>query len=390
MVEDEAHDREGSSPGVGHVAGELGTCVRPVGHRRATVEVLRACNNTCVFCGQDGLGAAEREAPETSLAALRAAHDDVTFVGGVPTLDVRLAEKVGRAASLGFRNIGVQTNGSRMADPTYTASLARAGLTDVHVSLHGADAAVHDYHTGRPGSWGEVLAAVAAAKASGLVVVATTVLTRSNFRVLAAIPELLVSSGLSAWCVSVPSVAGRASALRDRVVPRLGLAIPFALQALARASSLGLPSFIVGAPLCLLGPFAARALSLASRSYAPVCDACPVRSACPGLDPVYLSRFEGDELFPRVAGVADDGPASLRAMFVGPGELAPVSDPPESSFTSATRARVSLPLLGKVKPAELEVSSGTAKRTGEALKEIFPTLFAAPAASPPGDDGSNL
>jgi hypothetical protein len=32
-------------------------------------------------------------------------------------------------------------------------------------------------------------------------------------------------------------------------------------------------------------------------------------------------------------------------------------------------------MLGKVKPAVAEAASGTERRTGDALKEIFPTLF---------------
>jgi len=35
-----------------------------------------------------------------------------------------------------------------------------------------------------------------------------------------------------------------------------------------------------------------------------------------------------------------------------------------------------LPLLGRVQPAHQEVSASAAKRTGEALREIFPDLLA--------------
>jgi hypothetical protein len=65
-------------------------------------------------------------------------------------------------------------------------------------------------------------------------------------------------------------------------------------------------------------------------------------------------------------------------MFVGHGELAPA---PAAAPVVAVRPRTALPMLGKVKPAVAEASSGTERRTGGALKEIFPTLFE-PTAEP--------
>jgi hypothetical protein len=55
-------------------------------------------------------------------------------------------------------------------------------------------------------------------------------------------------------------------------------------------------------------------------------------------------------------------------VFVGVGELAHRAPPP-------ARARVELPMLGKVKPALAEVSSRATKRSGDALREILPALF---------------
>jgi hypothetical protein len=354
-----------------------------VGHPRATVRLGLDCNNECVFCAQDGLVPPAPTSFEADLTAARAHADEVTFVGGEPSLDEALVEKLSRARSAGFRRIGLQTNGRRLADLAYTTSLVRAGLTDLHFSLHGGDAAVHDYHTNRPGSFDELLAGIQAARTNALPIVVTTVLTRSNFRVLGDLPPLLAARGVQAWFVSVPVLAGRAATLRDRVAPRLGLALPFALHALAAAHALRLPSFVVGAPLCLLGPFSAHAVAGGARAYAPACEACPARPACPGVDAEYLARFEGDELSARDAPISPVTPTALTAMFVGPGELAPVVAP---AAPVASRPRTALPMLGKVKPALAEVSSKTERRTGNDLKEIFPTLFEPVAVDGPAPE----
>ncbi len=360
----------------------------PTNDGRAALRVGLACNNRCAFCAQapdDASGTNPQarepspEAIDANLVAARVTHSELTFVGGEPTLDEALEERIRRAAALGFRKLGVQTNGSRLADASYTAKLARAGLTDVHLSLHGSDAAVHDYHSGRPGSFDEVLAAANAARDNALAVVVTTVLTRSNFRVLSLVPDLLRAHGVRGWFMAVPVLAGRAHADRDRVAPRLGLAMPFALQAVAAASARNLLSWVVGAPLCLLGPYASHALRPAAsgdRAYAELCATCPARPSCPGVDATYLARFGGDELFAREAPVVGestrDPASSTAAMFVGDGALAM---PTPALAAPPARARVALPVLGRVKPAVAEATAGTERRTGEALKEILPALF---------------
>lgn len=165
------------------------------------------------------------------------------------------------------------------------------------VAVHGADAACHEYHTGVPGSFAELWRVVEAWRRRGEPVLATTLLTRSSFRVLHQLPSLLRSRGVAEWRIEVPRADGALPF--ERLMPRLALALPFALHAMGRAEQLGLPASIRGAPLCLLGPHAERALPDAPRAFASVCAECPARASCPGVDGAYLSRFGGDELRPR-------------------------------------------------------------------------------------------
>lgn len=342
--------------------------------RRATLSLGSACSNACIFCGQRGLATS---APSgEALGALRETSSGITFGGGEPTLTPgALLEAVSSARALGFTSIGVQTNGHALAE--HARALAGAGLTDVHVSLHGASAPVHDYHTGRAGSFDVLWEGVAASRAAGLRVVATTVLTRSDFRVLSELPILLQARGVAAWHVAVPLARGAASDDFDRVYPRLALALPFALHALEVARRLALPAYVSGAPLCLLGPLASRAIAVPEPEGARTfhderCTGCAARAACPGLDPTYLARWGGDELRPR-----DDRPSGadhepLAALFTGPGALAPprdrpVHEPPQS-------ARRALPMYGRPRRAVNEAATRAAK-SGEALREILPALF---------------
>lgn len=340
--------------------------------RRVTLELTTACDNRCVFCSQAGFDAASNAPREQDFAALRVTADELTFVGGEPLLVPELAEYVGAARSAGFARIGVQTNGRKLGAPGVAQTLARAGLTDVHFSLHGATAAVHDYHTGISGSFDELLRGMDEARGARLEIAVTTLLTRSNYRVLAPLPPLLVGRGASAWVVALPSSAGRARTDFDRVLPRLSLSLPFALHAVDAARRLGLAAWVRGAPLCLLGPLAHLALEDVPRAYGAPCSRCAARAACPGLDSDYLERFGGDELRSRAA---PPGPPALAATrearpFVGAGRENRAAETPDRS--SPKRA---LPIAGKVRPALKEVSRGAQRKTGEALQEILPELF---------------
>ena len=320
--------------------------------RRATLDLLTTCNNRCVFCATDGLPAVAPRALDAVIPALDALapqHTAITFTGGEPTLHDALPELIAAARDRGFTRIGIQSNGRRLREHGYAGALHDAGLTDVHLSLHGLGSVIHDHHTGVDGSFVESADGLAAARQAGLTTVVTTVLTRSNARSLTALAPWLAAQAVAAWCIAVPCTAGRLHTAFDRVSPRLAMAMPHALHALATAQQKGVTTFLRGAPLCLLGPFAARSLPDPPGAFDPTrCDGCPARARCPGVDARYLQRFGGDELSPSRAPTAPaksftSREQALAAMFVGEGPNGPGTRAVQSPPTGA--ARVALPIV---------------------------------------------
>ena len=153
--------------------------------RRSAVSLGLACDNACVFCAQRGLQpkTADDADVRRELEEARAGGaDGVTFVGGEPAIDARLEGFVARARELGFTRIGVQTNGWALGEPGRVEALAHAGLTDVHLSIHGSEARVHDWHVARAGAFDAAARTWAAARAAALEVVVATVRTRATVR----------------------------------------------------------------------------------------------------------------------------------------------------------------------------------------------------------------
>ena len=348
---------------------------------RAVLRLSLRCDNACRFCAQAGApeDAIDLAGARAQLEALRTEHDEITFVGGEPTLVEDLPELVAHARSLRYSAVGLQTHGGALADPARREALVDAGVTDVHLSIHGASAEAHDFHTDRPGSFQRALAAARGLRTCRVPFVVTSVVTRSSARGLDALAGLLVELGASAWTIAWPEIAGRAVAAFDRTIPRFGVAVPFVLHAAAIAMRRRLPVALAGFPHCTLGPLARLDLPARPRGFAPPCDGCAARPGCPGVAPQYALRFGSGELHPREAGVAASAmPAALARMFVGPGPLALGVHP--TAAPSPAAARASLPILGRPAPARAEVR-GKPRQSFDALRELFPDLF----GDEPGD-----
>ncbi len=293
---------------------------------RATLRLNSDCDNACRFCAQAGsvFAPGELDRLHKDLERLSDNADELSFIGGEPSLSAELPSLIASAKSLGFSAIGIQTNGRRLAaDDALFNRLIDAGLSDLHLSLHGPAAPVHDFHTGRSGSYAATLDLLTRAGRKGLTTVVSTTITRSNFRQLRAMPALLKRRGVAAWLLEVVRPFGRGAGHASALIPRFGMALPYALHALEQARRHALSAWIRGAPLCTLGPFASVALSDEPRSFPTPCEGCANRSSCTGADPRYLEIFGPRELSPcalRKPLHVDRGRARLIRMFVGVGE----------------------------------------------------------------------
>ncbi|MDI1448937.1 radical SAM protein [Polyangium sp. 6x1] len=210
----------------------------------AVLSLGSTCNNACVFCAQgEPRASREREAEGMDLATrLRVEPGDVVFVqGGEPTLAEDLPALVRALDARGARRIVVQTNGRRLAYRAYARALREASSKlSLDVSLHGATEAMHDYHTQTPGSFKQTAIGVRHARAEGIEVATTTVITRSNYRHLVEIVQLSRALGARAAHFARASRFGRAARAADRILAPGELVRPQLTRALAEASRLGM------------------------------------------------------------------------------------------------------------------------------------------------------
>jgi len=284
---------------------------------KALIKVDYACNNNCVFCHSAALrGRAPAVAVEEKIArAAELGCSMVVLSGGEPTIRPDLL-RWGRLAAEAGLDLGLVTNGRMLAYPTLVRRLRAVGLRYVQLSLHGANARLHDGLTRAPGSFAQALRAVRALAATDVELTVNAVVTRQNLDHLDGLVDLLLP--LQGARLKLSMVEPKGAALRrfDELVPPLELAAARAGAALGRGRQRfpqrGEDLVHEGFPLCLVGEeLEGLARDLRSEGFAlmsevdehdlvPVdsknrtmpgpCEGCRLRPGCPGIYCQYLQH----------------------------------------------------------------------------------------------------
>ncbi len=177
---------------------------------KADLALRYGCNNACPHCYSENRN---RELEQNAgpmldisqwnrvierLAAIGIPH--VIFTGGEPTLFESLADLIRKADSLGLI-AGLNTNGRRLSDARFAASLQEAGLNHVQVTLESDLAEVHNAMTGAD-SFEETVRGIQNARAAGLHTITNTTLTRQNADRAGRLVEFLHGLGLRTFAAN--------------------------------------------------------------------------------------------------------------------------------------------------------------------------------------------
>jgi sulfatase maturation enzyme AslB (radical SAM superfamily) len=165
----------------------------PSGTAVERLVLTRSCNQRCRFCGEQGGEDLSYAEAEGILRDIKRRHPkDIASVllvitGGEPTLSADLPRIVRRASQAGIGRVLLTTNGSRLAEPGYAASLREAGLSHVEFAFHSHVAQAFDRITGTKGNLPKAVAGLRQALRHFEVSV-NTVINRHNYSHL---PELV-------------------------------------------------------------------------------------------------------------------------------------------------------------------------------------------------------
>jgi hypothetical protein len=202
----------------------------------------------------------------------------------------------------------------------FVTRLVEAGVDAFQIALHGHTSELHDYHTRSEGAFEQAVRGIQRAKAHGVPVLVTTVVTRSNYRHLHEIVAFALSLGADGWRASMARPVGNAASDLVALVPRFALVAPALDRALTLMRRVRRPATVKGMPACALGgevrnlvdmrpalaeahvgpeaAWEAQKPDQAERAHGEPCERCSLRERCPGVWAPYARRYGWDELVP--------------------------------------------------------------------------------------------
>jgi len=195
--------------------------------RLLAINLTRRCNQSCAHCYLDAGALSRRSGDELttdevcSLLADVAEFDDGTMVvltGGEPLLRLDLEDIVAHGAGLGLA-IVVGTNGMMLTERR-VASLRRAGLLGVGISIDSLHAGKHDLFRGKPGSWAKSMAGIEQCRHQDLSFQLHFSVTNDNADEISAMIGFASESGARVLNVFFLVCTGRGSTFSDLSVSR--------------------------------------------------------------------------------------------------------------------------------------------------------------------------
>jgi len=178
---------------------------------RMDLALTYRCNNNCIHCynnrrNSEELGTEEWKKVLDILWDLGIPH--VVFTGGEPTLRDDLVELIRHAESNG-QITGLNTNGRKLADAKYLASLISAGLDHVQITIESYDARRHDAITRVKGSYQETVKGIRNVLSQGIYLVTNTTVMQENLDDIIPTIEFLRDLGVKHIAVNSIIRSGR-------------------------------------------------------------------------------------------------------------------------------------------------------------------------------------
>jgi MoaA/NifB/PqqE/SkfB family radical SAM enzyme len=282
-----------------------------------------ACQAKCAFCYNPPL-TPELIAWKLPLEKLAAelvqgrdgGYKGVTFSGGEVTLLKDLSKMLRLSRKAGFQEIGIITNGLLMAEASYTQELLDAGLSFVCISVHGAEAALHDKMVKVEGAFAKVLKTLDLLEAAKIPVVLNFVLTQENAHGAADfVRHFAGRPGVVEFQLYYPHYDGLMAVHRDALRLPMTKAAEVAVEALAASDK----AWLYNIPPCLAPDLAPRmrnwqeeedsllidpagvseggfSQERRDRHKTAVCRNCRFDAQCLGFEKKYVELYGDDEM----------------------------------------------------------------------------------------------
>jgi pyruvate-formate lyase-activating enzyme len=199
----------------------------------------------------------------------RSGATEVEFTGGEPTIRPDLPQLIAHAASLGFVNISIISNGLKLAKADYARTLVTAGANDFLFSVHGHTDELHDAHTRIRGSHRRILEAIANVQALGVRCRSSTTVTGRNYVHIPDIVGHLVGLGVDSMHLAVFSPVTQAKGTDTSMSVRYSDAATAIKAAIDKHAARLPPLSVKYIPFCFMTGYEQYVMNLYQQSFDP-------------------------------------------------------------------------------------------------------------------------
>ena len=167
-----------------------------------------ACNSGCVMCsiryqGINYPDATTEEIEKDLIKGRKENYEMVDFSGGEPTVRKDIFHLIKQASNLGYKGIGISTNGIKLHNRSFSDRLVKAGLTFVTFSLHAHNKKLNEIITRTPNSFEQTVKGIKnALRYENLNVYAATAIFKLNYQYILEIGKFIHSLGIYFWDIA--------------------------------------------------------------------------------------------------------------------------------------------------------------------------------------------
>jgi len=159
----------------------------------AYLQITRKCNNNCIFCSNPAFN------KELDIIELKKRLqfyknkkiNEIIFSGGEPTMNPILIDAIIIATKMGFKS-KIITNGINLSNLEYVKALKKAGLNDLHISIHSHISKDSDYLTRKKGHFEKTIKGIENCLKEKIVVNINTTINYINVKYLSQFINYLI------------------------------------------------------------------------------------------------------------------------------------------------------------------------------------------------------
>ena len=167
-----------------------------------------SCNSACVMCsvkshGKNCHNGTTKEIIKDLIKGRKENYERMEFTGGEPTIRKDIFLLIKQAQNLGYKEIGLNTNGILLGNKSFCEKLVKAGLTNITFSLHAHNKKLHEIITRTPDSFEQTVAGIKnALNYKNLTISVVTVILKLNYQHIFPIGKFIHSLGVSIWDIT--------------------------------------------------------------------------------------------------------------------------------------------------------------------------------------------